>query len=212
MVSKPNPIEIIPADVLLGAYANGYFPMSESGKESVQWYYSDPAAVISPDTFRLPRSLKQFIKRCSWTVSSDSAFGEVIRGCAKRRETWISQIIIRSYEELHRIGAAHSIEIWERDDLVGGLYGVSIGAVFFGESMFHTKTNGSKVALTVLLTWLRKWEYRLLDIQMMTPVMEQFGANSVGREQYLKLLKDALSVPRAFTPPGKGPVGSILLI
>jgi leucyl/phenylalanyl-tRNA---protein transferase len=212
MVSKPNPVEIIPVDVLLGAYANGYFPMSESGKETVQWYYSDPAAIIFPFSYSIPRSLKQFIKRCPWTFSADTAFGEVIRRCADREETWISRIIIRSYEALHTAGHAHSIEIREKGKLIGGLYGVSLGAAFFGESMFHTKTNASKVALALLLAVLRENEFSLLDIQMMTSVMEQFGATSVGRKRYLDILKDTLTITRTFSPPETFVIADSVLI
>jgi leucyl/phenylalanyl-tRNA---protein transferase len=212
MVSKPNPVEIIPVDVLLGAYANGYFPMSESGEETVKWYYSDPAAIIFPFSYNIPRSLKQFIKRSAWTFSADTAFTEVIRRCAERKETWISGIIIRSYEALHTAGHAHSIEIRERGKLIGGLYGVSLGAAFFGESMFHTKTNASKVALALLLSILRENGYLLLDIQMMTPVMVQFGAISVGRERYLEILKDTLTITRTFSSPESVSIADSALI
>jgi len=192
MTHRAKSIDIIPVDLLLSAYAGGYFPMSEPGSESVQWYYSDPSAIIPLDAWKIPRSLNLFMKKKDWRITSDRDFPGVIRSCSRRRNTWISDIIIRSYINLHHEGYAHSVEVWEGEILIGGLYGVHLGSAFFGESMFHRKTNASKVALAALLHGLTGAGFTLLDIQMMTSVMEQFGAISTPRGRYLQKLKKAL--------------------
>ncbi len=192
MTHRAKSVDIIPVELLLSAYAGGYFPMSESGSESVQWYYSDPSAIIPLNSWKIPRSLKLFMKQKDWLVTSDRDFHDVIKSCSRRRNTWISDTIIRSYINLHHEGYAHSVEVWDGDNLIGGLYGVHLGSAFFGESMFHRKTNASKVALTALLHALTDTGYMLLDIQMMTPVMEQFGSVSISRGEYLQKLNKAL--------------------
>ena len=172
--------------------------MSEPGSESVQWYYSDPSAIIPLNSWKIPRSLKLFMKQKDWRITSDRDFSGVIRSCSRRRNTWISDIIIRSYINLHHEGYAHSVEVWEGEILIGGLYGVHLGSAFFGESMFHRKTNASKVALTALMQSLTAAGFTLLDIQMMTPVMEQFGAQSIPRGRYLQKLRKALETECTF--------------
>ena len=172
--------------------------MSEPGSESVQWYYSDPSAIIPLDEWKIPRSLKLFMKQKDWLVTSDRDFTGVIQSCSRRRNTWISDTIIKSYINLHHEGYAHSVEVWDEDNLIGGLYGVHLGSAFFGESMFHRKTNASKVALAALIYHLSASEFTLLDIQMMTPVMEQFGAVSIPRGRYLQKLKKALETECTF--------------
>jgi leucyl/phenylalanyl-tRNA---protein transferase len=200
MTHKARSSDVIPVDVLLSAYTGGYFPMSEPGSDSVQWYYSDPSAIIPLDSWRIPRSLKLFMKKSEWTVTSDRNFTGVIQSCSRRRTTWISESIKRSYINLHRHGHAHSIEVWDGANIVGGLYGVTLGGTFFGESMFSLKSNASKIALTALLGNLTGGGFTLLDIQMMTPVMEQFGAITIERERYLQLLEPALKKDAAFKP------------
>jgi len=192
MTRRAKSVDIIPVDLLLSAYAGGYFPMSDPGSESVQWYYSDPSAVIPLDAWKIPRSLELFMKKSSWRVTTDRDFPAVISGCSQRFNTWISNTIIRSYINLHREGYAHSVEVWDDEKLTGGLYGVHLGGAFFGESMFHLKTNASKVALAVLLQSIIAAGFTLLDIQMMTPVMKQFGAVSIARSEYLQTLKIAI--------------------
>lgn len=198
MTHKAKSVDTIPVDLLLSAYAGGYFPMSEPGSESVQWYYSDPSAIIPLNSWKIPRSLKLFMKQKDWRITSDRDFSGVIRSCSRRRNTWISDIIIRSYINLHREGYAHSVEVWEGEILIGGLYGVHLGSAFFGESMFHRKTNASKAALAALIHHLSAAEFSLLDIQMMTPVMEQFGAQSIPRGRYLQKLRKALETECTF--------------
>jgi leucyl/phenylalanyl-tRNA---protein transferase len=200
MTHKARSTDIIPVDVLLSAYAGGYFPMSEPDSDSVHWYYSDPSAIIPLDAWRIPRSLKRFMKKSEWTVTSGRDFDGVIQSCSQRRNTWISESIKRSYINLHRHGYAHSVEVWDGAEMVGGLYGVVFGGAFFGESMFSLKSNASKIALTALLGNLTRGGFTLLDIQMMTPVMEQFGAISVERDRYLRLLEPALKKDAEFKP------------
>jgi leucyl/phenylalanyl-tRNA---protein transferase len=192
MTHRAKSVDIIPTELVLSAYAGGYFPMSEPGSESVQWYYSDPSAIIPLDSWKIPRSLNLHMKKCGWKITSDREFHAVIRACARRRNTWISDIIVRSYINLNREGHAHSVEVWDDEILIGGLYGISLGSAFFGESMFHRKTNASKVALAALLQGLTGVGFTLLDIQMLTPVMEQFGAVSIARNGYLQKLERAL--------------------
>jgi len=192
MTHKAKSVDIIPIDLLLSAYAGGYFPMSDPGSESVQWYYSDPAAVIPLDAWKIPRSLELFMKKSSWRITTDRDFPAVISGCSQRFNTWISNTIIRSYIHLHREGHAHSVEVWDEEKLIGGLYGVHLGGAFFGESMFHHTANASKVALAALLKNITTAKFTLLDIQMMTSVMKQFGAVSIDRSKYLQTLKIAL--------------------
>jgi leucyl/phenylalanyl-tRNA---protein transferase len=201
MTHRARSVDIIPAEMLLSAYAGGYFPMSEPDSESVQWYYSDPSAIIPLDDWKIPRSLKQFMRSPEakgWTISTDRDFTSVIRSCSRRRDTWISDTIIRSYINLHGEGHAHSVEVWEDSELAGGLYGVTLGSAFFGESMFHRRSNASKVALAALLHIVTDAGYSLLDIQMMTPVMEQFGSVSVPRTEYLERLGIAVREQRSF--------------
>jgi leucyl/phenylalanyl-tRNA---protein transferase len=198
MTHRAKSVDIIPTELVLSAYAGGYFPMSEPGSESVQWYYSDPSAIIPLDSWKIPRSLNLHMKKCGWKITSDREFHAVIRACARRRNTWISDIIVRSYINLNREGHAHSVEVWDGENIIGGLYGVKLGSAFFGESMFHRKTNASKVALAALLHSFDGTGFMLLDIQMMTPVMEQFGAVSIPRERYLQKLKKALETECAF--------------
>src|SRR5205085_11961546 len=125
-------------------------------------------------------------------------FAEVIRACAKGRDTWINADIIETYRRLHELGQAHSVETWHDGKLVGGLYGVAIGGAFFGESMFHRKTDASKIALLALVEHLRARKFVLLDTQWVTPHLKQFGAIEIPRSQYLKLLKRAVELPRNF--------------
>jgi leucyl/phenylalanyl-tRNA--protein transferase len=128
----------------------------------------------------------------------DNRFGEVLRACAKRKDTWINSEIIASYERLHDLGFAHSVEAWRNNKLAGGLYGVALGGAFFGESMFHRVTDASKIALVALVEHLRANKFALLDTQWTTPHLEQFGAVEIPREQYLKMLRRAVELPRRF--------------
>lgn len=184
--------KLIEPDFLLVAYASGYFPMAESAGGEIGWYSPDPRAIIDLEAFHIPRSLQLTLRKDLFRIEIDRDFESVIRECAKREETWISEEIVRSYVELHRLGYAHSLECWQHDALAGGLYGVALGAAFFGESMFSRKRDASKVALVHLVRRLKERGYLLLDTQFITPHLQRFGALEIPREEYLRQLKLAL--------------------
>lgn len=185
--------KIIPSDVLLAAYRQGFFPMA--CEEGIEWFSPTLRGLIPLDeSFHLPHGLKRAIKRRPFEIRFDTAFTEVMAGCADREETWIDEVIFDSYVELHRLGHAHSVECWDADGLQGGLYGVELPGVFFGESMFSRKTDASKIALVGLVERLRERNFRLLDTQWMTPHLRQFGGMEVPRRAYLKRLVDAISL------------------
>ena len=194
---------MIPSGLLVSAYSSGWFPMAVDHGE-IRWYSPDPRGIIPLDTFHLPSRLARVIRSGKFTVDIDRAFESVMRACAETDRndgdpgTWINDEILESYIELHRVGLAHSVEAWQGDRLVGGLYGVALGGAFFGESMFHHATDASKVALAALVDRLQVRGFRLLDIQWVTPHLEQFGAIEIARAQYLKVLADALSVEAGF--------------
>ena len=184
---------MIPASVLVGAYRHGIFPMALEDGE-IGWFSPDPRGILPLDRFRLPGRLARVIRQRRFEVSSDRDFAAVMRACAEQREegTWINAEILESYVALHQLGLAHSIETWQDGELVGGLYGVHLGAAFFGESMFHRATDASKVALAALVDRLNDRGFQLLDIQWVTPHLRQFGAIEISRRDYLAKLKQAL--------------------
>jgi leucyl/phenylalanyl-tRNA--protein transferase len=190
---------VIPASVLIAAYEAGYFPMGmEDG--SIQWFSPDPRGILPLEGFHAPRRLLRLVRSGRFTVTIDRVFRDVVDACAADRDegTWISQEIVESYVELHRTGFAHSVEVWQDASLAGGLYGVSRRGAFFGESMFHRVTDGSKVALWALVWRLQERRYQLLDIQWLTPHLEMFGAVEIPRGQYLARLAGSLRVNRRF--------------
>lgn len=190
-------------ELLLKAYAIGVFPMAE-GRDDPRIVFVDPdkRGVLPLDEFHMPRSLRKTIKRGLFEVRCDTAFAEVLVGCAettsKRRDTWINPEIERLYNQLYRLGFAHSVETWRGDALVGGLYGVALGAAFFGESMFSRETDASKVALAALVERLRHGGFTLLDTQFLTEHLARFGAREVPREAYRRMLEDAIVRDAAF--------------
>ncbi len=182
------------ADKLREAYRCGWFPMADSATSPViHWYAPDPRSVLPLKSFHVPKNVAKLDRQGRFTVTADRAFSEVIRGCAQREETWISQRIIDVYIEMFSQGDAHSIECWENGGLAGGLYGVSLGAAFFGESMFSVRRDASKIALLHLANRLATGGYQLLDIQMTTSLTRQFGAVEVRRSDYETLLATALA-------------------
>ncbi len=198
-------------EVLLAAYAAGVFPMAESADDP-ELFWVDPQrrGILPLDAFHVSRRLRRALRREPFTIRCDSAFEAVVRGCAeateKRPNTWINDEIVRLYGALFARGAAHSVEAWREGALVGGLYGVSIGAAFFGESMFSRATDASKAALVHLVARLRLGGYRLLDTQFLTPHLARFGGVEISRARYRRLLAQALGY-RAFFP-GALPEGS----
>ncbi len=188
---------MIHSERLLQAYRFGIFPMGmEDG--SISWFSPDPRGVLPLALFHLPHATQKEWLRGHFEIRINESFGEVIRACAARRDTWINEEIIASYEQLHRLGYAHSVETWLNGKLAGGLYGVAIGGAFFGESMFHSVTNASKIALAGLVERMRAREFSLLDIQWVTPHLQQFGALEVPRGEYLILLEQALRARSEF--------------
>lgn len=190
--------EIIPPEALLFAYKNGFFPMAEGKTGKINWYEPKMRAILPINEFHISKSLKQFYKRNIYNVTFDKCFDKVIGNCASRKETWISEEIIESYYNLFSIGYAHSVEAWQNNKLVGGLYGVAIGGAFFGESMFSKATNASKVALIVLVNHLKSKKYVLHDCQFITPHLKSLGAIEIAKDEYLSKLKVAINLKIKF--------------
>jgi leucyl/phenylalanyl-tRNA--protein transferase len=195
-------MELTP-DILLRAYAIGIFPMAE-GRDHRELHWIDPEqrGVLPLDAFHIPRKLRRRIRRDDFEVTCDNAFANIIQACAEpadnRPDTWINPAIQKLYTELHDMGFAHSVECWRDGDLVGGLYGVSLGAAFFGESMFSRVPDASKVALAHLVLRLRKGGYRLLDTQFVTAHLERFGVIEIPRQDYRSALAQAITSQARF--------------
>ena len=188
---------MIEPELLLQGYRLGVFPMAMED-DSIAWFSPDPRAIIPLEDFHVPHALGRVARKKIFEIKIDNRFGEIIRACAKRNDTWINREIIESYEELHELGYAHSVEAWSEGKLAGGLYGVAIGGAFFGESMFHRVTDASKIALVALVEHLRARKFALLDTQWTTPHLQQFGAIEIARERYVKMLRRAVELPRKF--------------
>lgn len=180
-------------DLLLRGYAIGVFPMADS-RDAADVYWVEPRrrAVLPLDQFHLSKSLRKTLRSGAFRVTADTSFAEVVRQCADREDTWINAAIESGYARLHAAGHAHSVEIWQGEALVGGLYGVSLGRAFFGESMFSRRTDASKVALAWLVARLKAGGFRLLDCQFMTPHLKSLGAVEIDQQDYLALLDSAL--------------------
>ncbi len=187
--------------LLLRAYAEGFFPMAGGRSGPITWYSPDPRAIFPLESFRVSRSLRQVERRKQLEVRVNTAFGEVMWQCAARDDTWISGEIIAVYSQLFEMGHAHSVETWSSGRLVGGLYGVAIGGAFFGESMFSHASNASKLALWCLVRRLRERGFLLLDTQFLTPHLASLGACEIPRDAYLVRLQEALRVDTRFTSP-----------
>src|ERR1700743_2292220 len=202
---------------LLLAYRAGVFPMAERREDTELFWVSPDARGIMPlDAFHLPRRLARTVKSDRFTVKVDTAFAEVMRACAApaddRKESWINAEILALYTSLHRMGHAHSVECWQDGVLVGGLYGVKLGAAFFGESMFSRARDASKVALAHLVARLKAGGFTLLDSQFLTSHLAQFGAIEIPRDDYLDRLEDAVSREASFywpAPSGKSGIASL---
>lgn len=185
--------------LVIRAYREGVFPMGlEDG--DIGWFSPDPRGILPLDAVHVPRRLARVVRSGEFQVSTDRDFAGVMRACADRPEegTWISDDIVECYTTLHRLGLAHSVEVWQGETLAGGLYGVHLGGAFFGESMFHRVTDGSKVALVALVDRLRRRGFTLLDLQWVTPHLRQFGAVEIPRREYLVRLDRALARPCVF--------------
>lgn len=183
---------------LLLAYRSGIFPWTVS---PISWWSPDPRAILELDQLHVPESLQKILRKNVFEITIDQAFQQVIENCAQapgRTETWITDEFIKAYTQLHEHGHAHSLECWQNGELVGGIYGVAIGGLFAGESMFHRVSNASKVALYYLVKHLQGRRFALLDIQMLTPVTKQMGGITLPRAQYLERLAEAVKLNCTF--------------
>jgi leucyl/phenylalanyl-tRNA--protein transferase len=200
MRANPLPDRLEPS-FLVRAYAAGIFPMADE-RGRISWYAPDPRAILEHDDLRVSRSLRAAVRGDRFTIQVDTAFEAVMRGCAAPRSddmgTWINEEFIRTYCLLHRHGFAHSVEAWQDGELVGGLYGVGIGAAFMGESMFSRRTDASKVCLVALVERLRTRGFLLHDLQFLTPHLERLGARLIPRHEYQRRLGEALQKSCAF--------------
>jgi leucyl/phenylalanyl-tRNA--protein transferase len=188
----------LPPELLLAAYSRGYFPMGEPATEEIAWYRPDPRAILPLECFHCSRSLKRTLKRQKFHLTFDKEFLSVMGGCANRKETWITETFLGAYEKLHRMGKAHSVETWQGDQLVGGIYGVALGGAFFAESKFHLVTDASKVALHGLVEHLKKRQFLLLEVQFLTEHLATLGAVEIPDHEYAILLKKALRADCTF--------------
>lgn len=194
MDGNSDTLELTP-ELVLRAYGAGVFPMADHA-EAADVYWVDPRkrGILPLNGFHLSRSLRKRLLKADYKVRIDTAFDDVLDACADRSETWINPIIRQLFIDLHRMGHAHSVEVWQGPDLIGGLYGLRLGAAFFGESMFSRRRDASKIALAWLVARLRAGGFTLLDTQFTTPHLESMGARAVPRAHYHELLDRALGL------------------
>ncbi|MEX2189209.1 MAG: leucyl/phenylalanyl-tRNA--protein transferase [Bacteroidota bacterium] len=193
-----KPPSVLDPEFLLNAYRQGFFPMADSDSGEINWFSPDPRGILELDELVISRSLRRTIRQGAFEVRLNTVFEAVLSFCRARPETWISEAIVRSYLNLHRLGHAHSVEAWRDGRLAGGLYGVSIGGAFFGESMFSLERDASKCALVFLVERLRERKFTLLDTQFLTPHLATLGATEIPRSQYLRRLSAAMTVSTQF--------------
>lgn len=199
-LNEPNGLLAFGGDLsverLIAAYERGIFPWY-SKHEPILWWSPNPRSIIIPNEFKPSRSLRKRIRKNDYKITLDQSFIEVIKSCAAPRkysaETWITEEMMEAYIQLHQLGIAHSVEAWKDNKLVGGLYGVSLGKAFFGESMFSTATDASKVSLAWLIEQLKHWKFELIDCQVNSDHMESLGAKEIPREQFLSFLSSHCS-------------------
>jgi leucyl/phenylalanyl-tRNA--protein transferase len=198
-------------EILLSAYAAGVFPMAESSTSN-EMHWVDPQwrGVFDLDKFHISRSLSQRIARCNYSVRTNTDFAATVAACADRDETWINAEIFALYQALHKAGFAHSLEVWDGLELVGGVYGVTLGAAFFGESMFSRRTDASKIALAWLVHRLRAGGFTLFDTQFITPHLASLGAIEISRNDYHARLTLALQQTACFAPAGYQPTAQLV--
>ena len=181
---------------LLEAYRHGIFPWFSEG-EPILWWSPDPRMVLLPGEFKLSHSLRKTLRKGDHEVRTDTAFEQVMRACAAPREgangTWIHEEMIGAYCELHRLGYAHSIETWMNGQLAGGLYGIALGRMFYGESMFSRRTDASKIALAHLAAQLKRWDFGMIDCQMNTPHLASLGAREIPRKEFIARLQELIN-------------------
>jgi leucyl/phenylalanyl-tRNA--protein transferase len=196
-------------DILLRAYAAGNFPMAESRDDpAIHWVDPRRRGILPLDGFHISRSLRRRLLRNDWRIAADTAFAETVQACAARDETWINATIYDTYLALHRMGFAHSLEVWDGNTLIGGVYGVALGRAFFGESMFSRRTDASKVALAHIVHRLRAGGFTLFDTQFLTPHLASLGGQEITRGDYHRRLAAALEGQARFHPSGYSPAPS----
>ena len=180
---------------LLDAYRHGIFPWFNSG-DPILWWSPDPRMVLVPEEFKISRSLRKTLRKMIYEIRTDTAFEQVMRACATPRNgqagTWINEDMIAAYTKLHRMGVAHSVETWLEGELVGGLYGIGIGRLFYGESMFSRRPDASKVALAHLTAQLRRWNFGMIDCQMNTPHLASLGGREIPRAEFVQRLQELI--------------------
>ena len=186
-------------DRLVLAYANGIFPWYNEGSP-ILWWSPDPRMVLFPDRFKVSKSMKQLVRSSKYSCTFDKDFDKVIHKCAdiprkNQENTWITRKMLKAYSNLHKAGYAHSVETWFENKLVGGLYGVSLGKAFYGESMFYDMRDASKFALYHLVSLLQKWDFELIDAQQDTEHLRRLGAISIPRNEFLDMLETAVTKP-----------------
>lgn len=194
-------MEAITAEMALSGYLQGVFPMAETDG-SIYWYEPDPRAIIPIDTYKPAKSLRPVLNQNVFELRFNSDFEGVIRNCSKPRDdqdgVWISEEIVQTYVQLHKLGFAHSVETWKDGKLAGGLYGVALGKVFFGESMFHLVPNASKVAFHYLIQRLKEKNFGLLDTQFINDNVARFGAIEISKEEFWDILEEYVSLEKEF--------------
>lgn len=191
------------ADWLLAAYSRGVFPWFNAD-QPILWWSLDPRMVLFPQELRVSHSLKRVMRKRRYEIRVDTAFREVMERCSRPRAgqdgTWISPQMIAAYTELHRLGVAHSIETWINGELAGGLYGVALGRVFYGESMFTQVADASKIAFVHLVRQLQRWQFKVIDCQMNTAHLARFGAREIPRTEFMQLLAEGVHAPGVALP------------
>ncbi len=199
-LAKPNGLLAAGGDLsaerLMMAYRNGIFPWFSSG-DPILWWSPDPRMVLFPSEFKLSASLSKTLKRVCFEIRWNSAFEQVVRACAAPRGgdtgTWIVEEMVSAYCALHRLGHAHSVEVWMDEQLIGGLYGVAIGKMFYGESMFSKRTDGSKIAFAHMARQLERWGFGMIDCQMYTSHLASLGAREIPRAEFIARLQDLIN-------------------
>lgn len=191
------------AEWLVTAYSKGIFPWFNND-QPILWWSLDPRMVLFPQELRIPHSLKRVMRKRQYEIRVDTAFKQVMEGCSRPRAgqdgTWISPQMIAAYTELHRLGVAHSIETWINGELAGGLYGIALGRVFYGESMFTQVADASKIALVHLVRQLERWQFNVIDCQMNTAHLARFGAREIPRADFMQLLAQGIQAPAVALP------------
>ncbi len=179
--------------LLISAYCQGLFPMPHHETDEIMWYQPDPRAIIPLNNFHASRSLLKKIRKFNWTYTINQSFETIIRGCGEREDTWINEEIKNAYYQLHKDGFAYSLEVREDEEIIGGVYGVSIGKAFFAESKFKTKTDASKAAIYFLVEFLNANHYELLEVQFLTNHLVTLGATEIPLSNYMEMLEKAVS-------------------